>query len=356
MGFCRFFYVGTVVVASLLVASCAETQLIVYTAKRITQASTDSSVDTQKQSSGIYKIGNPYQIKGVWYYPKVDYQYDETGIASWYGKQFHKKKTANGEVFDMNELSAAHRTLPLPSAVRVTNLNNGRSLILRVNDRGPFAHGRIIDISRKGAQILGFSRQGTTRVRVQVLPAQSRALGSAIQRGPGRKNVDSPITVAKLPKPSVTAQTLAPPPGGAASPAPQNTPSVLRPTAPVFQPRVASPNWRPTPESVRQSQAKPTKMYIQAGAYGKFENANRVRALLSGFGPVKIMPVLVNGIDYFRVRVGPVSTLEEADSYLDDVIRAGYGDAKIVIDCLASDAKSTSSKLSLKKSRMPISC
>lgn len=87
------------------------------------------------------KIGKPYKIGGNWYYPKEDPNYDQTGYASWYGPNFHGRPTANGERFDMNELSAAHKTLPMPSHVLVTNLDNGRSLRLRVNDRGPFAKG-----------------------------------------------------------------------------------------------------------------------------------------------------------------------------------------------------------------------
>ena len=126
-------------------------------------------------SSG-YKVGKPYQIAGVWYYPHVDYEYDETGIASWYGPGFHGKKTASGETYDQNGLTAAHRTLPLPSLVRVTNLVNGRQITLKVNDRGPFAHGRILDVSRRGAQLLDFEKTGTAKVRVEILAEESRQL------------------------------------------------------------------------------------------------------------------------------------------------------------------------------------
>ena len=112
-----------------------------------------------KGQGGSYKVGNPYKIMGTWYYPKEDYGYSEVGMASWYGEDFHAKKTANGENYDMNTLTAAHRTLPLPSIVKVTNLENGRSLVLRVNDRGPYAKNRIIDISKRGAQLLGFQTQ-----------------------------------------------------------------------------------------------------------------------------------------------------------------------------------------------------
>src|SRR5690606_18692928 len=139
---------------------------------------------TPCKTTADYKIGKPYRINGVWYYPGEDYGYSETGIASWYGPAFHGRPTANGEVFDMNALTAAHRTLPMPSMVRVTNLGNGRAVVLRVNDRGPFAHGRIIDVSRRAAQLLGFERQGTARVRVEILEAESRALAMAASGGP----------------------------------------------------------------------------------------------------------------------------------------------------------------------------
>jgi len=125
------------------------------------------------------KIGRPYQVGGIWYYPQADEDYDETGEASWYGPNFHGRPTANGETFDMNAVSAAHPTLPLPSRVRVTNLENGRALIVRVNDRGPFARGRIIDLSRRAAQLLGFAQNGTARVRVQLM----RDDGSIASRG-----------------------------------------------------------------------------------------------------------------------------------------------------------------------------
>ncbi len=116
---------------------------------------------------GYYKVGKPYEINGQRYRPRVNPHYVETGVASWYGPGFHGKKTANGETFDMNLLSAAHRTLPMPVYVRVTNLENGRKLIVRVNDRGPFAKDRVIDLSRRAAQLLGFLKQGTARVELR---------------------------------------------------------------------------------------------------------------------------------------------------------------------------------------------
>ncbi|MFB9139254.1 septal ring lytic transglycosylase RlpA family protein [Maritalea porphyrae] len=120
-----------------------------------------------KKGGGRYQVGKPYKVAGKWYHPKEQPNYDKTGTASWYGPNFHGRLTANGEIYDQNMLSAAHPTLPLPSYVRVTNLSNGRSALVRVNDRGPFAHGRLIDLSSKTADVLQFKQQGTAKVRVQ---------------------------------------------------------------------------------------------------------------------------------------------------------------------------------------------
>jgi rare lipoprotein A (peptidoglycan hydrolase) len=119
--------------------------------------------------SGRFKIGSPYEIFGVSYFPQNYDDYEEVGIASWYGDDFHGKLTANGETYNMDEMTAAHPTLPLPSMVRVTNLRNGRNVIVRVNDRGPFAKNRVIDVSEKAAISLGFKGQGTTEVKVELL-------------------------------------------------------------------------------------------------------------------------------------------------------------------------------------------
>jgi len=123
---------------------------------------------------GHYKTGKPYRVAGRTYYPlSTASGYDQTGMASWYGRDFHGKLTANGERYDMHALSAAHKTLPLPSLVRVTNLENGRSVVVRVNDRGPFVKRRLIDLSWAAANALGYAGQGTARVRVQSLDTAS---------------------------------------------------------------------------------------------------------------------------------------------------------------------------------------
>ncbi|MGZ2483529.1 rare lipoprotein A [Rhizobium pisi] len=119
------------------------------------------------KGGGRYMVGNPYEVKGKWYYPKEDFAYNKVGVASWYGSAFHGRLTANGEVYDQMHLSAAHPTFPLPSYARVTNLENGSSIVVRVNDRGPYHEGRIIDLSNKTADMLDLQHSGTGKVRVQ---------------------------------------------------------------------------------------------------------------------------------------------------------------------------------------------
>ena len=121
------------------------------------------------QARGRRVVGKPYRIAGRWYVPHRDPAYNRTGIASWYGIDFHGRTTANGEIYDINRMTAAHTTLPLPSYVQVTNLENGRSMTLRVNDRGPFVDNRIIDVSARAAAALGFKHAGLARVRVRYL-------------------------------------------------------------------------------------------------------------------------------------------------------------------------------------------
>ena len=125
------------------------------------------SIKKSPFSGGEYKVGKPYQIEGKTFYPKESFDYLESGVASWYGPNFDGKRTANGEIFNMNLLTAAHKTLQLPSMVKVTNIENNRSLILRVNDRGPFVKNRIIDVSKKAASILGFEKNGIANVIVE---------------------------------------------------------------------------------------------------------------------------------------------------------------------------------------------
>ena len=180
------------VLALAALGGCAQTEFAAQATKSVEKAAGPA-----RSSQGAYKIGNPYQVDGTWYYPAEDYAYDETGIASWYGPDFHGKPTATGERYDMNDVTAAHKTLPLPSVVRVTNLENGRSLVVRVNDRGPFVRGRIIDLSRRSAQLIGIHAPGTAKVRVQILAEESKQVKIAAMAGalqPGRVQDRQPVS------------------------------------------------------------------------------------------------------------------------------------------------------------------
>ncbi len=315
-------------------------------------------------STGPYKIGSPYQVNGTWYHPQVDYGYDAVGVASWYGPGFHGRQTANGETYDENALTAAHPSLPMPSLVRVTNLDNGRAVVVRINDRGPFAHGRLIDLSRRGAEELGFVNLGTARVRVQILADESRAMAPLAHRTsaeaplpaiavplgavevaplddtpPGRPVAVEEITVAAVP---ATAPLAAQAPAAAApmAVAPQATavhmavaaqvsaatvPVAVAPETPVAESADAAPGreWQ---------QSRPSKIYVQAGSFSVYGNATRLRARLAPIAPAAISSATIDGSLYYRVRLGPLETVEQADEVLASVIGSGQPGAHIVID------------------------
>ena len=262
-----------------LLGACAETSLLGHALKRVT--------DSDDASAGQYKVGKPYQVSGVWYYPSEQPDYRAEGIASWYGPGFHGLRTANGEIYDQNMLTAAHTTLPMPSFVRVTNLENGRSLVLRVNDRGPFVDGRILDVSRRSAQLLGFHGQGTARVRVEAVP------------GP-----DDGAMVAE----TAPAETI-----------------VLASAVEVE--RVADVD--PNAGSVDPNAGH---IFVQAGAFGDAVRARDVQARLSGIGVASISPVVVDGTDLFRVRLGPYVSREEASAMLTRVWAIGLTEARLATD------------------------
>lgn len=309
-------------------AGCAETTLFNHAAKSVMRSEPSQSSGPGK--GGIYKVGNPYQINGVWYYPKEDPSYDETGIASWYGPGFHGNSTANGETYDQNELTAAHQTLPMPSYVRVTNLENGRSIVVRVNDRGPFANGRIIDMTRRGAQLLGFHQRGTARVRVQAVPGGGPEGDQPLHPPTDRR--DMPIQVAAAPKGSVSTEALPPPPGVRGQSAPTSTAAPAPPSATaVIGAGEAQPiNLERQP--VRQVAVRSSAIYVQAGAFTQFENAHRLSARISTIAPAKVTAATVGGTEFFRVRIGPLESVEAADRTLAQVIATGQPDARIVID------------------------
>jgi len=291
-------------------SACAETTLVVDQTKMITQQTT--------QTYG-YKVGQPYQVDGVWYYPAVNYDYDETGIASWYGPGFVGQATASGEIYDQYAMTAAHKTLPLPTLVRVTNLENGRQIQLRINDRGPFVNNRIIDVSYRAAQLLGMDVNGTARVRVQVMADESRQL--AAQLGGGEAGLGS-AKVAAAPAPKVVTQPLA---GGTqvASMAPAAPKSMVgQATGPLPQPST----------KVVLEPVHPTNLFVQAGAFLQITNANNLRSKLAGIASARIIPVQLGAQRFYRVRLGPIATVADADRVLGQVIAMGNRDARLIVE------------------------
>ena len=278
-------------------------------------------------SQGYYKIGNPYQIDGAWYYPAIDWNYDETGIASWYGEPFHGKYTANGELYDMNAVTGAHRTLPMPSIVQVTNLDNGRTIQLRINDRGPYARGRILDMSRRAAQLLGFENIGTAKVRVRILVQESMQAQSLAQGNGGTEMAAAPLVA--LPVTKVSAENLAPPPQYSIAAANPPLADGARPAQPLS---LAPPANAATPDTVKIVPVASTHIYVQAGAFGRADNAARLKQRLTGIGNVQVIEAKVNGAEIYRVRLGPVDNVNDADSLLNKVINSGVSQAKIVVD------------------------
>lgn len=298
----------------LLLSSCAEIELASHFGKKLTGGA---------QSKGHYKVGSPYTIKGVRYYPAVDYDYDKRGVASWYGPGFHGKQTANGEIYDQNELTAAHKTLPLPSIVRVTNLENGRSLIVRVNDRGPYAHGRIIDMSKRSAELLGFKRQGVAKVRVQVLEAESRMVAQVAQNGQDTRGMEVPMNKASYKSPKVQVASAKPPQ--------VNQPVSLTTNNQITTPgHVKAGNFYPD-SMVSEYPVNSKGVFVQTGAFSSRESAMKQASSLDMFGRAQIHPVTVDNVTYYRVRF-PAHSVPEADSLLESVIAQGHNNARIVVD------------------------
>ncbi len=261
--------------------------------------------DPVPRGGGIYKVGTPYQIAGNWFYPREDENYDETGIASWYGRDFHGRRTANGEIYDMDALTAAHPTLPLPIYARVINLENNREIIVRINDRGPYASDRIIDLSKMSAEALGFSEQGTTRVRVTYLG-----------RAPldGDDSWETRLYERTRGQPNSLANVT--PPGGAPAQ-----------TAATPNTRLAS---RDAGAGNDFSRSLPARLFVQAGSFRDAARANRLSEQLKSVDNAMISTVTVGNLTYYRVRLGPYSAPATAENVRQQVVTAGIQGARIV--------------------------
>ncbi|MDX8387115.1 MAG: septal ring lytic transglycosylase RlpA family protein [Ghiorsea sp.] len=248
---------------------------------------------------GTIKRGNPYKIDGKMYYPLESAAgYNETGIGSWYGKKFHGNKTANGERYDMYAMTAAHTTLPMPSMVLVTNLENGKSVKVRVNDRGPFVKSRLIDLSYSAARALGYAEKGTTRVRVQSLDVP--------------KQVEA---VSTIPVVEVT---------------PLIKPVALVPVV-VSQPIEALSNEVPTKEEVQQPLVK--QAFIQVGAFSEKVRADSVVSDLQAHLKAEHPVLKVEAATHvYRVRMGPFDLDVDAETALEHLKARGYDAAMIIHD------------------------
>ncbi len=262
-----------------------------------------------------YKVGEPYQVDGVWYYPQEDAHYDETGMASWYGPGFEGRQTANAEIFRAGRMTAAHKTLPLPSHVQVTNLENGRSLVVRVNDRGPFKPQRIIDLSAAAADALGFKAKGLARVRVTYLgPAELPQTARA-----RRVKSKEPLVAEAAPR-------RAPVTGSRLEPIPVNAPPAVAGAAPV----VAALDARAS--AVGPRHAAGSGIYVQAGAFRSLDNAERLAHRLRTAGAFEVTRATRGGDVLYLVRLGPLDDAAEAEEALARVLAAGQTGASIVED------------------------
>lgn len=323
-----------VAVAALLVAGCSSVNL--------RKTNNDYSPRVVKKGQpvpaggGAFKVGKAYTIRGVTYKPAHQPRYDKVGMASWYGSDFHGRKTANGEVYNMNAFSAAHPTLPLPTYARVTNLENGRSVVVRINDRGPFARGRIIDLSKRAAETLDFTRAGTAKVRVQYvgrapLDGQDQWLTTTVREdGTNRR-------VAKLDK-EMAARAFASDGvrganeqnyqmaastyrrGRAPRPAPEPV------SAPDPAPMIAAAPQTPAPQPIAYQpvQAPPV---VQAGVFSNFDNARVLADRLVNTGNVAVTGHPSDIGTLYRVTVVPRDGAQSLDDVLYAVRATGAPDA-----------------------------
>lgn len=326
---------AAVLLACFALIGCAQTQLAAHVA----------SVSRPEAPRDSYKVGKPYTIKGITYTPREDMSYDRTGIASWYGPGFHGRRTANGEIYDSNALTAAHPTLQMPSVVRVTNLENGRTVDLRINDRGPFADNRIIDVSKRAAELLGFRKQGTAMVRVQILPEETLAVVPVREAARIRSiAANQPPTLARNPVVSPPVSRADPPATRAEPLTPVQRPGTSSPTGtvmaglpvPVGRPAARAGVQLASADSGTLAPAappvEPRRWYVQTGAFMRYDNAKRLGTQLTSLGRVEIQALDVADGPIYRVRMGPFASQDEATVLAQAVGNAGINDTRVMVD------------------------
>jgi rare lipoprotein A len=308
----------------IMLTACSQIELGSHMYKKYTRPSEQPVTNASK---GNFKVGKPYTIMGQTYRPQETYDYVETGIASWYGPGFHGKKTASGEQYDKYELTAAHRTLQMPSLVRVTNLSNGRSVVVRVNDRGPFARGRIIDVSKRAAELLDMIGTGTARVKVELLENESRALAEAARSGKSTKGVEVAFNkTGRLPSDFYVA-----PRGPVASDMPSSE-SDLAQAARIENIRghYHQGHFYPDPV-VEQMPITKSQIFVQAGSFSQLNNARRLASKLGGIANTAVEPTNYSGGVLYKVRLGPLENVQSADKVLNQVLSSGHSDAMIIV-------------------------
>ena len=288
----------------------------------------------QKNAKAIVcATSRPYQIKGVWYYPQQHYEYEEVGLASWYGPGFHKKPTATGEAFDMNVVSAAHKTLPLPCIALVTNLETGRMLKVKVNDRGPFVKDRIIDLSKRAADLLGILNKGVGKVRVETLVEESVALNNALngsQRGSGGQgDYLGPLVLQAAPQEKLQVQPLVR----------KDIVSYKEQRRVQLAPFAEKPYSQAVQrQSSKMSTPKVQKVYLQLGVFARKANATGDVNRLKSVGKIVIQQIGTSTRasshalqrPLYSVRMGPFESLEQARRMQQHVSKMGWKDAQIV--------------------------
>jgi rare lipoprotein A len=269
------------------------------------------------KGGGVYKVGKPYEVAGRRYVPREVAHYDRSGVASWYGKAFHGRRTANGEIYDMYALTAGHPTLPLPSYAYVTNLDNGRTILVRINDRGPYVNNRLIDLSWRSAHELGYSRRGLARARVRYAGRAPLNGNDAAERRhlAAQSWYRGNLNVAQMPSSDISTGAI-----GSSETAPAWSVGAYR-----QQRNTAAAD---APEMRPATLGGPARLPVDAGSFATLAEAERMRHELADVGPVVVEQVGFGTEASFRVRVVPRGNISDAASAGSGRIRAAVEGGK----------------------------
>ena len=301
-------------------SSCTSVELAANLGKKVLYKK-----DKFKDTKAIYKIGNPYIVDGKRYFPKKNLNYDEKGIASWYGPKFHGKLTANGEIFNQYKLTAAHKTLPIPSAVKVTNLKNNKSLILRVNDRGPFVNDRIIDLSYQSAKELNLLQVGTGFVRVQLLRSESLLLEKLAKKGqfPEINEITKKTTppINQVNYSNVSIQKI--------GETKLSNESLVKFKKNKFDKHVDEVKNRVQALKIN---GKTYKIWIQIASFSNKKSANILKSKFNSIKNINVKKANFKGKAFYRVRVGPFKKIDETKKIYNFLIKSGMEGTKIFVE------------------------